>query len=230
MLEPVYEATSDWPKLISVHEVQVKHATDPFQKVELLHRIARLYEDALDDHARRVRHVRARARRSTTATRQTLAEPRAPRDGGQPLAASRRALRRRARQARATNPERFVELGLRTAQIFEVQLEDVDSAIARYRRVLDVDAREPDRRSARSIASSRRPSAGPSSPRSSRARPRSARSPDEILEFKYRLGQVQQTQPRQPRRGDRRVPRRPQRGARARGHARGPRGALRARR
>src|SRR6185436_10204544 len=50
VLEPVYEASSDWPKLIAVHEVQVQHSTDPFQKVDLLHRIARLYEDALDNH------------------------------------------------------------------------------------------------------------------------------------------------------------------------------------
>ncbi|HEY5147573.1 MAG TPA: hypothetical protein VII82_12445, partial [Polyangiaceae bacterium] len=50
VLEPVYEATSDWLKLIRVHEVQVRRASDPFQKVDLLHRVARLYEDALGDH------------------------------------------------------------------------------------------------------------------------------------------------------------------------------------
>ena len=36
-------------------------------------------------------------------------------------------------------PERLVELGLRVAQVYEVQLEDVDSAVARYRRVLTAD-------------------------------------------------------------------------------------------
>ena len=51
VLEPVYEAASDWLKLVSVHEVQVAHTQDVFQKVELLHRIARLYEDAMDNHA-----------------------------------------------------------------------------------------------------------------------------------------------------------------------------------
>ena len=51
VLEPVYEAAGDWPKLIRVHEVQVRRSTDAFQKVDLLHRIARLYEDALGDHA-----------------------------------------------------------------------------------------------------------------------------------------------------------------------------------
>ena len=67
VLEPVYEAASDWPQLIRVHEVQVQHAADAFQKVELLHRIARLYEDALDNHAPRSTRTRARSR-STTAT------------------------------------------------------------------------------------------------------------------------------------------------------------------
>ena len=33
----------------------------------------------------------------------------------------------------------FVELGVRSAQIFEVQLGDIDGAIARYRRVVDAD-------------------------------------------------------------------------------------------
>src|SRR6202041_1821825 len=51
VLEPVYEGASDWPKLIHVHEVQVQHAADAFQKVDFLHRIAGLYEDALDNHA-----------------------------------------------------------------------------------------------------------------------------------------------------------------------------------
>ncbi|MEI7893108.1 MAG: tetratricopeptide repeat protein, partial [Myxococcales bacterium] len=51
VLEPVYEAASDWGRLIRVHEVQVTHASDPFQRVELLHRVARLHEDALGDAA-----------------------------------------------------------------------------------------------------------------------------------------------------------------------------------
>ncbi len=93
VLEPVYEAASDWPKLIRVHEVQVRRATDPFQKVELLHRIARLYEDALGDHALRVRHVRPRpaARRRERADAR---EPRAARDDRESLASGGEALRR----------------------------------------------------------------------------------------------------------------------------------------
>ena len=88
-------------------------------------------------------------------------------------------------------PERFVELGLRTAQIFEVQLEDVDGAILRYRRVSEVDAENQSAIRAldrlfvqterwRDLAAilGREAEIGT--------------SPDEILELKYRLGQVHQ--------------------------------------
>ena len=42
-----------WPnpqgKLVSVLEVQVRFSQDPFNRVELLHRIAALYEESLSD-------------------------------------------------------------------------------------------------------------------------------------------------------------------------------------
>ncbi|HWZ88181.1 MAG TPA: tetratricopeptide repeat protein, partial [Polyangiaceae bacterium] len=52
VLEPVYDAIGEYQKLISVLEVQVRFGDDAFAKVELLHRIARLYEESLGDHAR----------------------------------------------------------------------------------------------------------------------------------------------------------------------------------
>src|SRR5690606_29562413 len=52
VLEPVYDAMGEWQKLISVLEVQARFAQDPFTRVDLLHRIARLYEESLGDHAR----------------------------------------------------------------------------------------------------------------------------------------------------------------------------------
>jgi len=52
VLEPVYEANGEWPKLISVLEVQARFSDDPMTKVDILHRVARLYEDSLrDPHA-----------------------------------------------------------------------------------------------------------------------------------------------------------------------------------
>ncbi|MGZ3478275.1 MAG: tetratricopeptide repeat protein, partial [Polyangiales bacterium] len=91
----------------------------------------------------------------------------------------------------ADNPERFVELGLRTAQIFEVQLEDVDNAIGRYKRVVGVD---PENQTAvRSLdrlylQTERWAELAAILERESEI----GQTPDEILEYKYRLGQVQQ--------------------------------------
>ena len=49
ILEPLYRAQGDYQKLIGVHEVQVARADDAERKVELLHQIAALYEDAAGD-------------------------------------------------------------------------------------------------------------------------------------------------------------------------------------
>ena len=48
VLEPIYMASAQVEKLIDVLEVMVKHAEDPISRVELLHRIAELYEVNLD--------------------------------------------------------------------------------------------------------------------------------------------------------------------------------------
>ena len=49
LLEPLYRQIGDWQKLIGVHEVQVRQSGDPSRRVELLHMIAQLYEDAAGD-------------------------------------------------------------------------------------------------------------------------------------------------------------------------------------
>jgi tetratricopeptide (TPR) repeat protein len=189
VLEPVYEAMSDWPKLISVHEVQVRHATDAFQKVDLLHRIARLYEDALGDHASAF-DTFARALSLDNGNEQTLGnlERLGMTINRWPQVAS---LYDAELDKLTETPERFVELGLRVAQIYEVQLEDVDNAIARYRRVAEVDLEnqsairaldrlflQTERWSDLATVLAREAEIG--------------QSPDEILELKYRLGQVHQ--------------------------------------
>ncbi len=189
VLEPIYESLSDWQRLISVHEVQVQHTTDPFQRVELLHRIARLYEDALDNHAAAFdTHARALALDNGNENTLQNLERLATLVNRWPHVA---ALYDAELDKLLESPERFVELGLRTAQIFEVQLEDIDNAILRYRRVLEVDAenqnaiRSLDRLFAQTerwgdLASilARESEIGT--------------SPDEILELRYRLGQVHQ--------------------------------------
>jgi tetratricopeptide (TPR) repeat protein len=189
VLEPVYEAASDWPKLVSVHEVQVQHSTDPFQKVDLLHRIARLYEDALGNHAAAFdTFARALALdNGNEATLQNL-ERLAMVVNRWPHVA---ALYDAELDKLIEMPERFVELGLRTAQIFEVQLDDVDSAILRYRRVVEVDGEN--QAAIRSLDRLFLQTERWSDLASVLARESEIGStPDEILEFKYRLGQVYQ--------------------------------------
>jgi tetratricopeptide (TPR) repeat protein len=191
VLEPVYEGASDWPKLIQVHEVQVKHAEDPYQKVDLLHRIGRLYEDALGDHASAF-ETYARALPIDDSNEQTLGNierlamvvnrwPQVAHLYDQQLD----------KLSDGEHKDRFVELGLRCAQIFEVQLEDVASAIARYKRVSEAD---PENLSAvRSL--DRLYTQTEQWQDLAKVLVREAetgQSPDEILEFRYRLGQVLQ--------------------------------------
>ena len=120
VLEPVYEASGDWPKLISVLEVQVALADDPFPKVELLHRIARLYEESLRDHVAAFDDVRARAagrQRQRGVARRTSSGSAMV---GRPLAATWPSSTTPSSTSSPSDPERFVELGLRLAQIYEV--------------------------------------------------------------------------------------------------------------
>ena len=77
VLEPFYDGAAQWDKLISVLEVQVRFQDDPFLQVDLLHRIAALHEDNLQNHhAAFDTYARARLR-WTTATR-----TRSPRSNG----------------------------------------------------------------------------------------------------------------------------------------------------
>ncbi|MEB2322623.1 MAG: tetratricopeptide repeat protein, partial [Sorangiineae bacterium] len=189
VLEPVYDAMGEWQRLISVLEVEVRFAEDPFSKVDLLHRIARLYEEALGDHARAF-DTYARAVGEDSQNEESLAslERLAMLIERWPAVAL---LYDEALKRLSDEPERFVELGLRVAQVYEVQLEDVESAVARYRRVLEAD---PENQSAVRaldrlfVQSERWSDLADVLAREAEI----GQSPDEILEFKYRLGQVYQ--------------------------------------
>ena len=189
VLEPVYEAIQAYPRLISVHEVQVAHAQDSFQKVDLLHRIARLYEDATDDHASSF-DTYARALVLDNGNEDTLTnlERLATVINRWPNVAS---LYDAELDKLAENPDRFVELASRVAQIYEVQLEDTDNAIVRYRRVLEVEAENQNAIRSLDRLYSATERWGELAAILAREAEVGA-TPDEILEFKYRLGRVQQ--------------------------------------
>ncbi len=52
ILEPIYKARNNWPKLVDTYEILVRHSFDPARKIELLHQIGELYEEAGDDGAK----------------------------------------------------------------------------------------------------------------------------------------------------------------------------------
>ncbi|MGA2449699.1 MAG: tetratricopeptide repeat protein [Polyangiaceae bacterium] len=191
VLEPIYEAASDWSKLIRVYEVQMRHAEDAYRKVELLHRIARLYEDALNN---------------LTAAFDTYAAA-LPLDDMSDLTAGN--IERLAmvvnrwpavaelydaeieKLSQRGDKERLVELESRNADIFEVQLEDVVGAIVRHRRVLDADPQNTTAlRSLDRLYQQTERWADLAAVLSNEAD--IADAPDDVLELKFRFGQVQQ--------------------------------------
>ncbi len=190
VLEPVYEATGEFGKLIGTLEVQVSHTEEPFAQVELFHRIATLYEESLGDYANAF-ETYARAVAVDCRNEDTLAalERLAMSLGRWAEVASLYA----SELEKLEEPDARVELGLRVAQIYQVQLEDVDNSVARYRQVLEVDPEnhpalraldrlfvESERWDELVAILERQAEVG--------------ETPEEILDFKYRLGQVRQYQ------------------------------------
>lgn len=188
VLEPVYEAMGDYQRLIGALGVQVAHSADVFAKVELLHRISTLYEESLGSYPAAFDTL-AQAMALNPRNEQTLSE----------LERLAMALGRwqdvarvyEAELASLTDTDEKVELGMRVAQIYEVQLEDVHNAVNRYRDVL---AADPENHGAlRALdrlftQTERWEDLVPVLERQAEI----GEGPEEILEFRFRLGQVRQ--------------------------------------
>ncbi|MBK9265561.1 MAG: tetratricopeptide repeat protein [Polyangiaceae bacterium] len=190
VLEPIYDTAQSWDKLISVLEVQVTKADDQYARVDLLHRIARLHEEMLGNHQAAF-DTYARAVTFDITNQDSLAN--IERLAGY---VSRwkdvAALYDAELNKLGEQPDLFVELGLRLAGIFETQLEDVDNAVARYRRVLEVDAENIQAISSLDrlfMMTERWTDLVPVL-----AREAEIASGEESLEFKYRLGQIYELQ------------------------------------
>ena len=189
VLEPVYESMGDAARLISTLEVQVTAADEPYRKVELLHRVARLHEEALAD-PRSAFDTYARAVPVDNANENTLL---ALERIGSVVNQWRRVaeLYDAELDKLSDDPARLVELALRVAQIYEVQLANVDAAVERYRRVLTVDdENQPAVRSLDRLftQTERWPDLAQILAREAEI----GESPDEILDFRFRLGQLHQ--------------------------------------
>ncbi len=188
-LEQVYDAMAEWPKLVSALSVQSELTEDPFQRVELLHRIAVLHEERIGDPAGAFDWY-AKAVRVDSRNEESLGafERLASAIERWPAVAQ---LYEAELDQLKDEPERRVELGLRVAQVYEVQLSDVDAAVTQYRRVLEV---EPENQVAiRSLG--RMFAKAARYPELAEILKREAaigNTPEEILDSKYRLGQVYQ--------------------------------------
>jgi tetratricopeptide (TPR) repeat protein len=191
VLEQVYDASGDWERLISVLEVQARFADDQYARVDLLQRIAGLYEESLNDPARAF-DVYARSISVDSQNEDTLGalERLAMLTERWPAVAS---LYDQELDKIAEEPERVVELGLRVAQVYEVQLENLEAAITRYRRVL---AADPENRTALTSLDRLFTQAERWSELAEVLGKEAevGESPEEILEFKFRLGQLQEQQ------------------------------------
>ncbi|MEZ4393540.1 MAG: tetratricopeptide repeat protein [Polyangiales bacterium] len=137
VLEPHFSAAGEFARVVEVHEVEIARCEDPLRKIELLRRVAEIQSSALGD-GEAAFDAMARAVR---------ADPRGEDDlglfeqFGESLGAWDRVARTydEALPSLAEDPVQQVELLLRTGQIYEVQVGDAETAVARYAAVATLD-------------------------------------------------------------------------------------------
>ena len=191
VLEPVYDAMGEWPKLISVLEVQVRFTRRSVRQGGAACTASRASTRRAWTTTRSAFETYARAVGVDSQNEESLGALERLAIADRALAGRGAALRRRARQARATSPSASSSSACASRRSTRCSSRTSNNAVARYRRVLEVD---PENQSAvrsldrlftqterwRELAEilAREAEIG--------------QSPDEILEFKYRLGQVYQ--------------------------------------
>ncbi|MFO0693530.1 MAG: hypothetical protein U0230_08245 [Polyangiales bacterium] len=190
VLEPVYRQAGEFAKLVRVHEVQNEHEEDPARKVELLHQIAQLWEDALDNPAKSF-EAYGRALPFDNRNEDTIShlERLAPSvDGWREVT---RLYDVEIAKIKAESPADVVDLALRSAKAYESQIGDVDAAIAHHVLVFEADPAHTE-----AIESLDRLYQATGRWRELaeilKVEIQSAADPEQSLEFQYRLGQVLQ--------------------------------------
>ncbi|HLV65769.1 MAG TPA: tetratricopeptide repeat protein, partial [Polyangiaceae bacterium] len=143
ILEPLYQATSEWEKLIRVREAQLAHATDPDQRIGMYHRIAEDAEERLIDPALAFT-VYVRALKESPLDERTgeeLERLAATLDGGWEHLANAYADVLSTEQIESAT---LAVVGKRLARVFEEELADVGKAEETYRYVLTLVPNERD--------------------------------------------------------------------------------------
>ena len=190
ILERLYEDSGEWRKLIDVLEVQLAHSDpdDPWSRVQLLHRIAALFESDLHlDSATEAFDAYARAFVEDPSNEETLVA----------LDRLAEATGRWLELAQlydtfledADDPDRIVDIGLRVARIHEERLGNAEIAIERLVKVADHD---PENRVALESLDRLYQMTEKWEALSEVLRRESAiaASPEDALEYQFRLGQV----------------------------------------
>ncbi|MEM9069478.1 MAG: tetratricopeptide repeat protein [Myxococcota bacterium] len=138
VLEPVYRQMGEWQKLVSVHEVQIAHEEDPLRQVELLHQVAELHQMQLDDPASAFQAF-ARSLPLDNRHEHTLISLESLGELTDKWDEVTRLYDVEIEAIRQDRPDDVVDMALRTAMIYEVQVGNVDAAIERYRLVVEAD-------------------------------------------------------------------------------------------
>ena len=143
ILEPLYQSTSEWDKLIRVREAELAHTTDPAERVAMYHRIAEDAEERLLDpvlafnvHVRAIKEAPLDER-----TGEEIERLAAMLDGGwEPLANAYADVL----SIEGVDAATQAAIGKRLARVFEEELADVAKAEETYRYVLTVEPHEKD--------------------------------------------------------------------------------------
>ncbi|MDY0058373.1 MAG: hypothetical protein RBU45_01055 [Myxococcota bacterium] len=135
ILEPHYRTSSDWEKLVGVLEIQLAAADDSFEKLDLLHRIARLKEQELGSpEAAFLTYGRALSEQpADERTRENLHRLAELLGNWAELVGLYEE-----EVTRLADPELSASFHTTCARIYEERLDKIDGALTAWRRVLEI--------------------------------------------------------------------------------------------
>ena len=143
ILDPLYQASAEWEKLIKVHEAQLAHTEDPEERIAMYYRIAEDAEERLMDPAHAfgvyVRAMKERPRDERTG--EEIERLAGMIDGGWEQLANAYA---DVLSVEGVDAETQSLMGKRLARVFEEELADIAKAEETYRYVLTVAERDQD--------------------------------------------------------------------------------------
>lgn len=188
VLEPVYSQYGEFERLVRVLEVQIAHEDDPIRRVELLHRVAELSEVQLE-RSQDAFAAFARAFPLDNANEHTMASLERLADELNGWGEVTRLYDTEIEKLKGQEPDLLVDLALRVAQIYFIQVGDVDAAIARYCIVVEADEHH-----AQAIEALdqlyEQTQRWPELAAILQKETQLAASPEDVLGFQFRLGQV----------------------------------------